>query len=128
MQARRHEVNVYVFSAIIGAAAGGLALLLCSLLMWLLQLPVAAGSALSLLSFGAGCLAAGITAGKLRRQGGISSGVKTALIMLVLLTLVTLVRSWFGYGGGVTGEFLLGRLTAAVICGTVGGILGVNKR
>jgi putative membrane protein (TIGR04086 family) len=124
----RRDFRIWLLSAVVGAAAGGIALLFTSLAMWLLQLPVGAGDTLALLAFGAGCLAAGITAGSLKRKAGISNGVKTALIMLGVLTVVALVRGWFGYGNGVSGEFLLGRLTTAVLCGTVGGVIGVNRR
>jgi putative membrane protein (TIGR04086 family) len=123
----RRDFRIYILSAVVGAAVCGVALLLFSVLMWLLQLPVRAGDLLSLLIFGAGCLAAGITSGKIKRKGGIGCGVRSALIMLAVLILVTLVRSWFGFGFGVNGEFLLSRLTTAVFCGTIGGVIGVNK-
>ncbi|MCL2638596.1 MAG: TIGR04086 family membrane protein [Oscillospiraceae bacterium] len=122
MHGRRNNRRIDLLSVAFGAAAGGAALPLFALLIWLLQLPVTLSGTFSLLAFGFGCLISGITAGRLKRQYGLVSGVKSALLLLLLLTLVTLVM------GNLTGEFFLGRGVVAVLCGAVGGVIGVNKR
>ena len=122
MPKRRQDFKIHLISAGAGALSGGLTLPLFSLLIWFLQLPVTLNDTFALLAFSFGCLIAGITAGRLRRQGGFISGVKSALLLLFLLAAVTLAM------GNLTGEFFLGRLTAAVICGAVGGVIGVNRR
>ena len=122
MPARQRTLKTYLLSAALGAAAGGLVLLLFSLVIWLLQLPVELGGALSLLAFGAGCLVSGVTAGAVRRAGGLLGGLKAALALFLVLVIITF------FMGEMSGEFLLGRLTVTVICGSVGGVIGVNRR
>ena len=118
----RHNFKIYLLSAIIGAVFGGLALLLFSVFLWFLQLPVMFGDNFALTAFGAACLAAGFTAGKLKQRGGLVHGLKAALLLLFALAAVSFVI------GDLSGDFLIGRLTVTVICGCMGGVLGVNKR
>ncbi|MCL2077138.1 MAG: TIGR04086 family membrane protein [Oscillospiraceae bacterium] len=118
----RSDLKIYIISSVLGAVAGGLTLPLFSFIIWFLQLRVELGETFGLLAFGVACLVAGIAAGRMKNRGGLISGIKSALLLLLALAVVTLITE------GLTGEFLLGRLTAAVICGSVGGIIGVNKR
>jgi len=122
MQGRRNNHKIYLLSTVLGAAAAGAALLLFALLIWLLQLPVGLSGTFSLLAFGFGCLISGMAAGRLKRQYGLINGAKCALLLLLILTFITLVM------GNLTGEFFLGRAVTAVLCGSVGGVIGVNKR
>jgi putative membrane protein (TIGR04086 family) len=121
---RRSNHKIYLLSTVFGALAGGAALLLFALLIWLLQLPP--GGSLSgtfaLLAFGFACLMSGVTTGRLKRQYGLINGAKSALLLLSLLLLITLIT------GSLTGEFFLGRAVTALLCGSVGGVIGVNKR
>jgi putative membrane protein (TIGR04086 family) len=119
---KRNNNKIYLLSAVFGAAAGGAALLLFALLIWLLQLPVGLGGTFSLLAFGFACLISGVTSGRLKRQYGLVNGVKSAFLLLLLLLLITLII------GNLTGEFFLGRTVTAILCGAVGGVIGVNKR
>ncbi|MCL2698576.1 MAG: TIGR04086 family membrane protein [Oscillospiraceae bacterium] len=122
MPAKRHGYRVYILSSIFGALAGGAVLPLFALLIWLLQLPVGLSGTFALLAFGFACLISGITAGRLKRQGGLFGGIKAALLLLLVLVVVTFIM------GNLTGELFLGRLVTAILCGSVGGVLGVNKR
>jgi len=123
MPAKRRQGNrIYLFSTILGAAAGALALPVFSLIIWLLQLPVGLGGTFSLLAFGFACLIAGMTAGRLKRQGGLINGVKAALILLAVLTVIAFIM------GDLSSDFFTGRLATAVLCGSVSGVLGVNRR
>jgi len=123
MPAKRRQGNrIYLLSTILGVAAGALALPFFSLIIWLLQLPVGLGGTFSLLAFGFACLIAGVTAGRLKKQGGLMNGVKAALILLAVLTVIAFIM------GFLEADFFVGRLVTAVLCGSVGGVLGVNKR
>jgi putative membrane protein (TIGR04086 family) len=122
MPARRQNHRVYIISSIFGALAGGAVLPLFALLIWLLQLPVGLSGTFALLAFGFACLISGITAGRLKQTSGLLSGAKSALLLLMVLVVITFVM------GNLTGELFLGRLVTAVLCGSVGGVLGVNKR
>ncbi|MCL2109225.1 MAG: TIGR04086 family membrane protein [Oscillospiraceae bacterium] len=122
MPAKRRGIRVYILSTIVGVIAGGLTLPLFSLVIRLLQLPVVVGDNFALTAFGVACLAAGFTAGRLRSRGGFISGVKAALLLVLLVFVATFVL------GGLSGDYFVGRLITALICGSVGGVLGVNKR
>jgi putative membrane protein (TIGR04086 family) len=122
MPARRNTYRIYLLSTLLGAAAGALAIPFFSLIIWLLQLPVGISGTFSLLAFGFGCLVAGLSAGRLRRQSGLWNGVKAALILLLVLVIISFIMRT------LSGEYFLGRLVTAVLCGSVGGVLGVNRR
>jgi putative membrane protein (TIGR04086 family) len=122
MHGRRNNHKIYLLSTVFGALAGGAALLLFALVIWLLQLPVGLGGTFALLAFGFACLISGVATGRLKRQYGLINGAKSALLLLVLLLLITL------FTGNLTGEFFFGRAVTALLCGSVGGVIGVNKR
>jgi putative membrane protein (TIGR04086 family) len=122
MHGRRNNHRVYLLSTAFGALAGGATLPLFALLIWLLQLPVGLGGTFALLAFGFACLISGVTAGRLKRQYGLINGAKASLLLLLILTLVTFIM------GNLTGDFFLGRAVVAILCGSVGGVIGVNKR
>jgi putative membrane protein (TIGR04086 family) len=122
MPVKQRELRTYLLSTILGAVAGVLMLPLFSFVIWIFQLPVQLGDTFALLAFGVGCLVAGIMSGVLRRTGGLLGGLKAALLLFLVLIAVTLVM------GNLSGEFILGRLTVTVICGSVGGVIGVNRR
>ena len=122
MRGRKQEMKIHLISAGAGALAGGLMLPLFSAVIWLLQLPVELGDTFALFAFGVGCLTAGIIAGCLKRQGGLGNGVKAALLLFAALCAFTL------FTGNLSGEFFLARLTATVLCGSAGGVIGVNRR
>ena len=122
MPTRRRNFRIYILSAFVGVIAGGLALAFFSLVLWFLQLPVRFGDNFALTAFGTACLAAGFTTGRLKKSGGLVHGVKSALLLFLVLAAVTFVT------GDLSGDFLIGRLTVTVICGSVGGVIGVNKR
>jgi putative membrane protein (TIGR04086 family) len=119
-----HNQKIYLLSTVFGALAGAAMLPLFALLIWLLQLPPGGNlsGTFGLLAFGFGCLISGITAGRLKRQYGLVNGVKASFLLLLLLLLIALIM------GSLTGEFFLGRAVVAILCGAVGGVIGVNKR
>ena len=112
--------RVYVTSTIAGGIASGAALVLFSLLVFVLKLPVSYSGFFSLLAFGFGCIVAGFFAGMMKRQGGLSAGVKAALLFMLPVALVGIVLSEEGVA-------LLNNVIVAILCGAVGGVLGVNR-
>ena len=122
MSVKHRKFRIYLLSTLAGMIFAGASLLLFSFLIWVLQLPVELSDTFSLLALSAGCLASGITAGRLKKTGGLIIGVKSALTLFFISAAATFVT------GGFSGEFFIGRLSAAVLCGAVGGIIGVNKK
>ncbi|MCL2019333.1 MAG: TIGR04086 family membrane protein [Oscillospiraceae bacterium] len=122
MPAKQRNHKIYLLSAIFGAAAGGLSIPFFSFLIWFLQLPVSFSGTFSLMAFGFGCLISGVSAGILKRRNGILNGVRAALILLLVLIIIAFLL------GNLSGELILGRLVTAVLCGSVGGVIGVNRK
>lgn len=120
-QSARRRYGAYITAAALGALASGAALLLSSLLIFIFKLPVSYGDIFALVSFGAGCLVSGLTVGIIKRQKGLVSGIKAALLLLFPMVLISYLA------GNLTGEDALTRFTAAVICGAAGGVIGVNR-
>lgn len=117
-----HKMRAYILSTIIGTLLTCLALAIFAAIVWLLQLANDFFDTFALLAFGTGCLTAGITIGRIKKQGGLVKGFKVGVLMLIPLIIVTLIS------GNFTLEFFLGRFVTAVLCGSVGGVIGVNKR
>ncbi|MCL2070949.1 MAG: hypothetical protein FWH07_01810 [Oscillospiraceae bacterium] len=134
------KFRVYIIAAALGGAASGAALVLFSLLVFLLGMPVTQSGFLSHLAFGTGCLVAGFTAGAAKRQGGLATGIKAALLFTAPIALIGMVLSGVSMPetvpaatgaapAGVTsaGFGTFGKVVIATLCGAVGGVLGVNK-
>jgi putative membrane protein (TIGR04086 family) len=118
---------VYITAVTAGAIASGIALVLFSLLVFVLKLPVAYSGFLSLSAFGTGCLVAGFFAGAIKRQGGLGAGVRAAVLFMIPVALAGVVLSGFAEAGVSAGTSLLNKVVVAVMCGAAGGVLGVNK-
>jgi putative membrane protein (TIGR04086 family) len=130
------KFRVYVASAVLGAIASAAALVLFSLLMFLLRLPVERADFFSLLAFGIGCLVTGYFAGAAKRQGGLATGIKAAVLFAIPVALLGLVLGGFSATEIEAQEVgrtlaaiaeMLNKTVTAVLCGAVGGVLGVNK-
>ena len=132
------KLRIYITSAVLGGIAAGVALVLFSLIVFLFRLPIVNNSFFSLLAFGTGCLVAGFSAGSLKRQGGLGAGVKAALlfaapIILISIVLSGLIASEIPTAAAEPSESLattartLNRIIVAIMCGAVGGVLGVNR-
>ncbi|MCL1866701.1 MAG: TIGR04086 family membrane protein [Oscillospiraceae bacterium] len=121
------RLRVYIASVAAGIIAAGLALVLSSLLVFVLKLPVSYSGFFALISFGLGCLVAGFTAGAMKRQGGMSAGVKAALLFMTPVVLVGFVLQGFVESAPTDEFMILNRVIVAVMCGAIGGVLGVNR-
>jgi len=160
MAARRSKppphrrLKVYIAATVLGSIASGAALVLFSVLVFLLRVPVAQSGFLSLLAFGIGCLVAGFVAGAMKRQGGLVTGVKAALLYTLPVAVGGFIvvgfaapemdpmmaamagmppgappPGGFGVQGGALAAManVLNKVIIALLCGSVGGVLGVNK-
>lgn len=116
------RIRAYILALIIGAFFALLALLVFSAALWILGFPVELGGVFASLSFGIGCLASGIAIGRIKKRGGLSKGFKVGILMLIPVIPAALIS------GGFSAGHLAGRLAVAVLCGMVGGVIGVNKR
>jgi putative membrane protein (TIGR04086 family) len=122
--------KVYITAVIAGFAASGAALLIFSLLSFLMKLPVGYGELFSLLAFAIGCLTAGFFAGAMKRQNGLAAGVKAALLFAAPVALISIILAGLEIGvtedvSGSTAAF--NKIVASVFCGAAGGVFGVNK-
>ncbi len=104
----------YITTLIITAA--GAALLLAT------DSVAALSGAVSITAVAASCFAAGRTAGRLRRHGGMAAGALCGVLYLLLPLAVSLVT--FNVGG----VLLIVKLLLCISFGAVGGIVGVNSR
>ena len=114
------RLRVYISSAVIGSIAAGVALLLFALLVFLLQLPLEYSGFFSILAFAIGCFASGFAAGVLKRQGGLRSGVYSALMFALPIVMIGFL--WNGFS-----MLVFNQIVIAALCGSMGGVLGVNR-
>ncbi|MCL2036235.1 MAG: TIGR04086 family membrane protein [Oscillospiraceae bacterium] len=121
----QRRFRVYIASVAAGAISSVTALVLFALLSFLLKLPVGYSGFFSLLAFGIGCLVAGFSAGMLKRQGGLASGIAAALLFTLPVALIGFVLGGLSITAGELN--LTGKIIVAVLGGAVGGVLGVNK-
>jgi putative membrane protein (TIGR04086 family) len=117
----KKNYTAYIIAVLSGLFFTGVTLLLLSVIMWAGKLPYEWGGMFAFVSYGTGCLAAGITIAAIKREGGLIKGIQTALILTLLFMAVSIVTKNF------TGEMFLARLTIAIVCGGVGGNLSVNN-
>ncbi|GHU59493.1 hypothetical protein FACS1894133_6380 [Clostridia bacterium] len=108
--------KTYIIAVVAGIAATVAVLAVFALLVFIgIKTDV-----FSVMAFAAGALVCGYVAGLFGRRRGLLRGIKAAL----LFTLVFAVAA-FVTGGNVA---LFSRMALAVVCGGVGGVLGVNRR
>jgi putative membrane protein (TIGR04086 family) len=139
--------KAYITSAALGWLASGAALLLFSLLVFLLKLPVAQSGFFSFLAFAIGCLVSGFFAGAIKRQGGLAAGIKAAVIFTLPVLALGFILGSFAVNpeippsagesaetaansavqAAAAGAPSLNRIIIAILCGAIGGVLGVNR-
>jgi putative membrane protein (TIGR04086 family) len=100
---------------------------LFSLMMFLLRLPVSHSGVFSLLAFAIGCFAAGFFAGMLRRQGGLACGIKAALLFTAPVAVIGFIINSLIEPEELANVTVFAKVIVAVLCGAVGGVVGVNK-
>lgn len=121
MSLRKNRLLLYTAGTLLGIVTTAAAAALFSAAMWSLQLDVRLAGAMSLLSLGAGCLAAGLVTGFYSGRSGLLSGTKAGLCLLVLLAAASL------FTGNIAGDSAVGKIVTCVLCGGAGGALGINR-
>ena len=128
------KFRVYIGAAILGGVASATALTLFSLLVFFTKMPLAQSEFFSVLAFAIGCLVSGFTAAVKKRHGGLATGIKAALLFAIPVALVGSVLGGFTAQAAEVAETAIakgtgafGKIIIAVLCGSVGGVLGVNR-
>lgn len=111
------------FSVLVGAVVCTLALLLCSFIFTIRDIPQSLVSPISTVCAAAGAFAAGLCCAKLIRERGLAFG----LICGVFLFLLTLFCGWLIVGGEI-GILALIKLVVILIAAAIGGVAGVNGK
>ena len=112
-----------VVSSLIGILCIALVLAGISLLFTIQDIPHAAVEPLALLASGLGCIMAGFLCAKLNVKNGLIMGCACGLFIFGVILIA-------GYMA-VDGQFNLSTLFKGIIfilCGAIGGVLGVNTR
>ncbi|GHV46886.1 hypothetical protein FACS189499_03180 [Clostridia bacterium] len=117
----RRRISGYLLAAAAGLVVSGAVVVFFSAVIFLLQIPEALSSVFGIIAFGTGCLFAGIFAGRVKRRNGLPTGTAAALLMLVPVLILSVMT------GNFSGEAVTGRIVTAILCGAVGGVIGVNK-
>jgi putative membrane protein (TIGR04086 family) len=111
----------YIVALVVGAVAAAAVLAFLSLAMFLFQLPISFARTFGVMSLGGGALAAGYFVGLRKRSLGLLRGTKAGLTVLLAVLPFSIAMSL------LDGEHLAGKTAAAILCGAVGGVIGVNK-
>lgn len=116
------RINTYIFSTVMGAGLSVLLIFLFAWVMYALQFPLYTAVYFSLLALGCGAMLSGFISGRIKRHGGLKTGFRCGVILLVLC----------GIGAAISGNFdgtpAAAKIFTTVICGCAGGVLGVNRR
>ena len=116
------KLVVYIISSVVGVVLITLALLLAAAVCLSADMGETYDSVLSGVCIGVGTLVAGFVASKKIRTGGIINGLICAVAIYLLIFLLSLVIN----GGPITLATLYHCLIA-ILCGAIGGVLGVNS-
>ena len=107
----------------VGLAVTAVMLMLFAVLMTVKDLPDGAIAPMALSALGVGCLAAGFAAARRIGRRGLLVGAITG----AGLCLLTLTVGWFT-GGASTAGTVLFKAVLTVLCGAIGGVLGVDAK
>ncbi len=98
-------------------------LMLAAMLIERVDIPSSAVFPLAVAAAGSGAFIAGLLAAAMAKQHGLVFGALCGLILFLLILLAGFVR-YAGVDGGHTAI----KLAVLIVAGSVGGILGVNRR
>lgn len=117
----------YALPVLYGTAVGLLVclavLLVMAIVLTVQDMPVAAASYLSVVALGLGALGSGFVGAKKAGAKGLLWGSVCGLLLFVIFILIG-----FSFFQDVQGTSLWFRLAIAVLCGAIGGVLGINTR
>lgn len=113
--------------ALVGVAVGiigciGL-LMLMALIVQSVDVPRAAILPLAITAAAIGAFLAGLTAAAIAKQNGLLLGAVCGLVLFLLILLAGVARY-----AGVNGGNAVLKLAILLLCGSIGGVLGVNLR
>ncbi len=130
MRARKddaHSVRRWIQTIAIGVGIGilvsALLLLIAAVLMTVIDWPDSAVSPVSVAALGIGALSAGWIAARRTGKNGLVLGSVSGLVIL----LITLIAGLLSFGTVQSG-FALFKLAVSVLCGAIGGVLGVGGK
>ncbi len=112
---------------LVGVAVGLIvcvgALMLMALIVQSVDVPRAAILPLAIVAAAIGAFLAGLTVAAVAKQKGLLLGAVCGLVLWLLILLAGVARYT-----GVSGEGAALKLAVLLLCGSVGGVLGVNMR
>lgn len=107
----------------IGAIGGTLLLLLMAVLIQKVDVPQGALAPLAVSAAGIGAFAGGLTTALCARKRGLMMGAICGGLLYVVLLLTGLLCT-----GVIDPGYAIIKMAVLVLCGAIGGILGVNRR
>lgn len=117
---KRHLFMPFLLSLILGGSVCMAALLLNSLIMWIMQFPVEWSYFLGLLALSCGCFTGGFVLGRQKKRQGIKQGLLCGSGLLLISLVLGFIFGDVSFGG------FFGKALVCWIVGAVGGVFGVN--
>lgn len=117
---KTHIYRPFAISLVLGVFSVFAVLSLGAAIIYALQLPVEVSGLFGVISLAAGCFAAGLLLGKMKRRQGLKQGFLCGTALFLLCFIASLVVGEISAGG------FFGRLAICVGTGALGGVLGVN--
>lgn len=114
-------LKAFLFSVIIGLVVSLLMLLIFSVVMTMKDTPQGIVPTLSAVSVAVGGFAAGFVCSKILRKSGLLYGTVAGLLLYIVLMLTGMI-----FGQKSVDISMLAKFAVSVVCGAIGGILGVN--
>lgn len=110
-------------SSFLGIAVILVILLIFSVVMTKVDVPDSIMSVFTVLALCSGCFTGSYVASRRHRHNGLATGIITGIITYFLILLIGIIFSKSSLHLG-----LFSKLIIAVVCGGLGGIVGVNSR
>ena len=116
------KLVIYIISSVAGVILITLALLFAAAVCLSSDLGETCDSVISGVCIGLGTLVAGFISSKKIGSGGILGGLICSAIIYLLIFIISLIM-----GGGPVTPITLYHFLIAILCGAIGGVLGVNS-
>lgn len=116
------RIKPFIISAVFGSAVTIILLLIFALIISKIDAPLGIIGVLSSVALGIGCIAAGITIGKIFRKNGLFLGGFIGIVIFAICFLVSLI-----IGDGYS-AFAVIKLIISICAGAIGGVAGVNSK
>ena len=123
MQGMKRFFRPIIYGVLSGVAACLLLLIFMSIVMELQDIPETVVTLMATLTFVFGGITAGLISSGMSREKGLLMGMVCGICLFAILSLASLMV----YGGDF-GIAALTKLVAVLLAGSIGGVVGVNKR